>query len=110
VTAWGFLTNHGLVLVYLGRNPDSTGLDIAQALRITERAVRTIVADLHAAGYLDPEKVGRRNRYRMHPDKPLRHVGQRAVTVGELLEVLWRDTDRAPENTTDLTTSPPSKL
>ncbi len=37
---WSFLTNHGLVLVYVGRQPDSTGLEIAQAVGITERAVR----------------------------------------------------------------------
>ena len=31
---WGFLTNHGLVLAYVGRHPDSTGREIAQTLMI----------------------------------------------------------------------------
>jgi DNA-binding transcriptional ArsR family regulator len=96
MVAWSFLTNHGLVLAYIGRRPDSTGVEVALAVGITERAVRSIVADLRTAGYVEPEKVGRRNRYRINADQALRHLGERAVTVGELLELLWRDEDRAP--------------
>jgi len=91
MATWNFLTNYGLVLAFVGRHPDSTGLEIAQAVGVTERAVRMIVADLRAAGYVDPEKVGRRNRYRINADQPIRHVGERAVTVGELLGLLWRN-------------------
>ena len=61
---WSFLTNYGLVLTYIGHYPDSTGLEIARAVGITERAARKIVADLLAEGYIEREKVGRRNRYR----------------------------------------------
>lgn len=93
--AWSFLTNHGLVLMYVGQHPDSTGRDIAEAVGITERAVRSIVADLRSAGYLEPERVGRRNRYRINASQSLRHLGERAVTVGELLELLWRDEEPA---------------
>jgi hypothetical protein len=50
-----------------------------------------IVADMRADGYLEPEKVGRRNRYRINVDQPLRLLGERAVTVGQLLELLGRD-------------------
>ena len=88
---WRFLTNHGLVLTYLGRHPDSTGREIAAAVGITERAVRAIVDDLRRAGYVAREKVGRRNRYRVHPARPVRYLGERAVSVGELLDLLWRD-------------------
>jgi hypothetical protein len=88
---WRFLTNHGLVLTYIGRHPDSTALAIAQAVGITERAARTIVADLQAAGYLAREKVGRRNRYRIHTSRALPLFGDRAVPVGALLELLWHD-------------------
>ncbi|MBI2911224.1 MAG: winged helix-turn-helix transcriptional regulator [Chloroflexi bacterium] len=83
-----FLTNHGLVLTYIGRHPDSTGLEIAQAVGITERAARKIIADLGEDGYIEWEKVGRRNRYRINAHRPLQHLGERAVTVGELLELL----------------------
>ncbi len=101
MAAWSFLTNHGLVLAHVGRHPDSTGLEIAQAVGITERAVRAIVSDLGAAGFLEPEKVGRRNRYRINTDQPLRHLGGRAVTVGELLGLLWRDDAASEDNARD---------
>ena len=87
--SWSFLTNHGLVLTYVGRYPDSTGLAIAQAVGITERAARKIVADLLTEGYVQREKVGRRNRYRTNTALPLRHPVERAATVGELLGLLW---------------------
>lgn len=89
--AWNFLTNHGLALTYIGRHPECTGLEIAQAIGITERAARKIVADLENAGYIERERIGRRNRYQVDTSLPLRHRGERAVTVGELLELLWRD-------------------
>ena len=81
MATWNFLTNHGLVLAHVGRHPDSSGLGIARAVAITERAVRTMVTDLGAAGFLEPEKVGRRNRFRINADQPLRRLAGRAVTV-----------------------------
>ncbi|MBI4300509.1 MAG: winged helix-turn-helix transcriptional regulator [Chloroflexi bacterium] len=83
-----FLTNHGLVLTYIGNHRDSTGLEIAQAAGITERAARKIIADLETDGYIERERIGRRNRYRVNATQPLRYLGGHAVTVGELLEVL----------------------
>ena len=95
MASWSFLTNHGLVLTYLGRYPDSTGLAIAQAVGITERAARKIVADLLAEGYIEREKVGRRNRYRLNTAAWLPYPGKRTVTVGELLGLLWHDPNTA---------------
>jgi len=89
--AWNFLTNHALVLMYIGKQPECTGLQIAQPIGITERAARKIVADLEGAGYVQREKIGRRNRYHVDASLPLRHPAERAVTVGELLELLWHD-------------------
>ena len=92
MASWNFLTNHGLALTYIGRQPECTGLEIAQAIGITERAARNIVADLEGAGYVQREKIGRRNRYQVDTSLPLRrHPAERTVTVGELLELLWRD-------------------
>jgi len=88
MASWSFLTNHALVLIYIGRRPDSTGLEIAQAVGITERAVRTILAELQADGYVETEKIGRRNRYRVDIHRPLRRVGERELTVGELLAIV----------------------
>ena len=86
--AWSFLTNHALVLTHIGRCPESTGLEIALAVGITERAVRKILADLQTAGYVQTEKIGRRNRYRVDVHRPLLRVGERQLTVGQLLAVV----------------------
>lgn len=85
-TSWSFLTNHALVLIYLGQRPDSIGLDIAQAVGITERAARKIIGDLQAHGYVELEKIGRRNRYQMDLHHPVIRIGDRSLTVGQLLE------------------------
>jgi DNA-binding transcriptional ArsR family regulator len=88
VATWSFLTNHALVLTHLGLQPDSTGLEIAQTVGITERAVRKILADLQAGGYIETERIGRRNRYRVDVHRPLQAVGGRRLTVGELLSLI----------------------
>ena len=88
MASWSFLTNYALVLSHISRRPDSTGLEIAQAVGITERAARKIVADLREAGYIEREKVGRRNNYRVDIQRPMGRIGERELTVGELLELL----------------------
>ena len=88
VARWSFLTNHALVLTHLGRRPDSTGLEIAQAVGITERGVRKILADLQAGGHIEAERVGVRNRYRVDVHRPVQEVGGRRLTVGELLALI----------------------
>jgi len=85
---WSFLTNHALVLLHVSHWPDSTGLEIAQAVGITERATRRIVDDLEAAGYVERERVGRRNHYRVDVRRPLERLGERNLTVGQLLALV----------------------
>jgi predicted ArsR family transcriptional regulator len=94
MASWSFLTNHGLVLTFLGRYPDSTGVAIAQTVGITERAARKIVNDLLVEGYIERERVGRRNRYRLNATRQLPYPGERTVTVGELLRLLWGEYDQ----------------
>ena len=71
--AWTFLTNHAHVLVCIGQNPDVRLGDIATRVGITERATHRIVHDLIDAGFVTVTKVGRRNRYAIDIDRPLRH-------------------------------------
>lgn len=87
---WTFLTNHTHVLVCLAEEPDVRGRDIATRVGITERAAQAIVADLVADGYVTRSREGRRNRYVVHPDAPLRHPLESDHTVGELLVTLGR--------------------
>ena len=85
---WRFLSNHTQVLLCIQRDPDARFLDIAQAVGITERAAQRIVADLIESGYVESERVGRRNHYRVNPDVAMRHPAQDGHEVGELLRLL----------------------
>jgi hypothetical protein len=91
-SGWTFLTNHAHVLVCIATDPDIRGRDIAVQVGITERAVHGIVADLVDGGYLTRRREGRRNRYSVNIDLPLRHPLEHDHTVGELLVALGRRT------------------
>jgi DNA-binding transcriptional ArsR family regulator len=88
---WTFLSNHALVLSYIAHHPRITARELANAVGITERATRKIIADLLATGYIDKNREGRRNRYRVNPDLDLSHPIHAETAVGELLEALgWK--------------------
>lgn len=82
---WTFLTNHAHVLLLLSGDAAMRMRDAAAAVGITERAVQRIVDDLAAAGYLSIEKDGRRNRYTVNTELPLRHPVEAHCTVGSLI-------------------------
>jgi len=86
--SWTFLTNHAHVLICIAEDPDTRLRDIAARVGITERGAQGIVADLESGGYLTRTRVGRRNRYEVHPDLPFRHAIERDHQVGELLNLL----------------------
>lgn len=58
---------------------------------ITERAVQRIIAELEADGYLEREKIGRQNHYRIRTDRPLRHAIEAHRTIGDLLRLILRN-------------------
>jgi DNA-binding transcriptional ArsR family regulator len=88
---WRFLTNHGMVLSHIARHPRITARDLADAIGITERAVRKIIADLLETGYIDKKREGRRSRYRVNPDLTLRHPSHGETAIGDLLQALgWK--------------------
>ena len=97
---WTFLTNHAMILGCISRHPRMTGLELANSVGITERAVRKAIVDLLEEGYITKTKEGRHNRYRVAPDQPLRLSAHQQTDVGELLKVLgWKDrrrTQRSP--------------
>jgi DNA-binding MarR family transcriptional regulator len=85
---WTFLTNHSHVLICLTRDPRMRLRDIAAEVGITERSVQGIVNDLEAAGCLTRHREGRRNRYEIAADRPMRHRVERGHLVGELLAAM----------------------
>ena len=85
---WRFLSNHTQVLLCLIRDPNARFRDIAQRVGITERAAQRIVADLIESGYVESERVGRRNRYHVNTQVAMRHPAQDGHEIGELLQLL----------------------
>ena len=87
-THWDFLTNHAHVLMCVAHDPGIRLRDIAAAVGITERAAHRILSELVDGGYVLREREGRRNRYQVKPELPLRHPLVQEREVGDLLEVL----------------------
>ena len=88
---WAFLTNHALVLSFIAKQPRITARELSTAIGITERAVRKMIADLDAAGYISKKREGRRIRYRIDPELSLRHDSHQEIAIGDFLEALgWK--------------------
>jgi DNA-binding Lrp family transcriptional regulator len=86
-----FLTNHAQVLLCVAHDPGIRLRDIAQTVGVTERTAHRIVSELVEDGYIVRERVGRRNVYRVKPERPLRHpLAQETEQrrIGDLLGVL----------------------
>src|SRR5262249_20644744 len=91
---WTFLTNHTHVLLCIARDPDLRMRDVAELVGITERAVQRIVAELEEAGYVERLRNGRRNRYEVRSNLPLRHPIERPERVSSLIALVLGDRER----------------
>jgi DNA-binding Lrp family transcriptional regulator len=91
---WTFLTNHAHVLLCITMDPEIRQRDIARLVGITERAAQKIVSELEEGGYVHRERVGRRNRYEVNVDVPLRHPLESRHRIGELLRIFRADAMR----------------
>jgi len=88
---WAFITRHGLVLTYIAKQPRATVRQIATALNMTERTVHRTITELEKEDYIERQRVGRNNVYRINSNLHLRHHTIRNVIVGDLLKALgWR--------------------
>jgi predicted transcriptional regulator len=76
------------VLQVISADPTVRLRDIAHTVGVTERTAAQLVNDLEHAGYLSKSREGRRNRYEVHEDLPLRHPQHRHHTVGDLIHFL----------------------
>jgi DeoR/GlpR family transcriptional regulator of sugar metabolism len=88
---WTFLSNHGHVLACIAMDPEARVREIADRVGITERAVQRILGDLDEAGVITRTRNGRRSRYSIDADAPLRHEVESHHTVGQLLALLAGD-------------------
>jgi len=83
-----FLTNHALVLIQIWREPDLTIKAIAERVGITERATHRILKGLMNRGCVTSHREGRRNRYVVRTDVPLRHPLIAQYQIRELIDAL----------------------
>lgn len=88
IPRWTFLTNHAHVLAILHSDSEVILRQVAIAVGITERAVQRIILDLEEGGFIEREKVGRRNRYNVLLEKPLRHPIESHRSIGDLLQLI----------------------
>lgn len=88
--SWTFLSNHAHVLLCLAQAADPTVREMAQRVGITERAVHRILAELEEGGYVTRQRDGRRNTYRVHSARPLRHPIEAHRTIGDLIDAVVR--------------------
>ncbi|GAA2904265.1 helix-turn-helix transcriptional regulator [Nonomuraea rubra] len=99
-SSWTFLTHHARVLVEIARDPDIRLRDIATGIGITERAVQNIVRDLHEGGYLNRDRVGRRNRYSLNLDQHFRYPTEAGLPISLLIDMFTQHDltgDRKPD-------------
>ena len=64
--------------------------EVALRVGITERAVQRIIADLEEEGFIEREKVGRQNHYRIRQELHLRHPIEAHCQIGELIDLISR--------------------
>jgi DNA-binding Lrp family transcriptional regulator len=89
---WGFITNHGLVLACIAKNPEKTAREVGDDVGVTERTAHKLIKDLEVSGYISKTKVGTRNTYHIHHSLPLKNGD---AAVGELLIMLGWDRHKA---------------
>jgi predicted transcriptional regulator len=85
---WTFLTNHSHVLIVLHAHPGLVLREIAARVGITERAIQQILLDLEEEGFIEREKIGRRNHYRVLASQPLRHPIEAHCSISDLLSLI----------------------
>ncbi|MEO9254400.1 MAG: winged helix-turn-helix domain-containing protein [Tepidiformaceae bacterium] len=88
MSEWTFLTNHAHVLLCITEDPNARLRDLAERVEISERAVKRIVADLEHTGYISRKRFGRRNRYEVHLEQPIRSPMTRTLEIGALVAIL----------------------
>src|SRR5688572_13958228 len=95
-TGWTFLTNHAHVLLCIARTPDLRMRDLSEQVGITERAVQRIVSELEEGGYLRRTRDGRRNRYQVRAEMPLRHPVESHRRLSALITMVLGDEALVP--------------
>jgi CTP-dependent riboflavin kinase len=87
---WNFITNHGLMLLYISQHAQCTAREMASTINATERTVHRVLVDLEREGYIRRRRTGKGNIYRISRKRGLKHELTRDLIVGDLLDLLGR--------------------
>jgi DNA-binding transcriptional regulator YhcF (GntR family) len=85
---WNFITNHGLMLLYISQHPQCTTREMASTIKTTERTVQRVLIDLEKEGYITWQRTGKGNIYQINREHGLKHELTRDSVVGDLLDLL----------------------
>jgi len=85
---WNFITNHGLMLLYISQHPQCTTREMASTIKATERTVHRVLVDLEKEGYITRQRTGKGNIYQINREHGLKHELTRDSAVGDLLDLL----------------------
>jgi CTP-dependent riboflavin kinase len=85
---WAFITNHGLMLLYISQHPQCTTREMASTIKATERTVHRVLIDLEKEGYITRQRTGKGNIYQINREHGLKHELTRDLVVGDLLDLL----------------------
>lgn len=77
-----------MALLCIAADPGIRMNEIAAQVDITERAAQRIVSDLIEAGYLDRQRIGRRNLYSIRTNLRIAVPNRRDLELNTLLNVL----------------------
>jgi len=88
VKDWNFITNHGLMLLYISQHPQCTAREMASIIKTTERTVHRVLIDLEKEGYITRQRTGKGNIYQINTGHRLKHELTRDSLVGDLLDLL----------------------
>lgn len=89
MSSWNFFTNHGHIIILLGKNCELTIKEIADTVGITERATQKIIKDLVDDGFIKIKKIGRKNSYKIIGRKRLRHEIEKDCKIEQIIETIY---------------------
>ena len=87
---WNFITNYGLILLYISQHPQCTTREMASTIKATERTVHRLLVDLEKEGYITRQRTAKGNIYQISTEHELKHELTRDLVVGDLLDLLGR--------------------
>ncbi len=85
INEWHLVSSHGSVLIYVAAKPDCTIDEIADAMSLTCRSVRSIVGDLRRAGMVNVRREKRRHHYTVNLEAPFLHPIISGITLRPIL-------------------------